>query len=126
MVNRFLPIALVRARGKIAGYLNHKIGIIETEDGRRPNCKVLFHSSDVYLFKTPVALSNRRYLHSTYPFYLEFFLRSSLAQNSFTRFRVGLKIDLRQCIKSDFDLFEVLKVLILVRRVNLSPLYKGN
>jgi len=58
--NRFLPIALVRARGKIAGYLNHKIGIIETEDGRRPNCKVLFHSSDVYLFKTPVALSNRR------------------------------------------------------------------
>ena len=86
MVNRFLPIALVRARGKIAGYLNHKIGIIETEDGRRPNCKVLFHSSDVYLFKTPVALSNRRYLH---------ILFTSLALNSFTRFRAGLKIDLR-------------------------------
>jgi len=58
--NRFLPIALVRARGKISGYLNHKIGIIETEDGRRPNCKVLFHSSDVYMFKTPVALSTRK------------------------------------------------------------------
>jgi len=58
--NRFLPIALVRARGRICGYLNHKIGIIETEDGRNPNCRVLFHSSDVYLFKTPVALSSRR------------------------------------------------------------------
>lgn len=58
--NRFLPIALVRARGQIVGYLNHKIGIIETEDGRRPNCRVLFHSSDVYLFKNPVALSGRR------------------------------------------------------------------
>jgi len=58
--DRFLAIALVRARGRISGYLNHKIGIIETEDGRSPNCRVLFHSSDVYLFKTPVALSSRR------------------------------------------------------------------
>ena len=55
--NRFLPMALVRAQGQIVGYLNHKIGVIQTQAGQRPNSRVLFHSSDVYLYKLPLSAS---------------------------------------------------------------------
>ena len=52
---QFLPMALVRGRGQVEGYINSKIGIIRTEDGRNPrNCRVLFHTTDIYIFGKPL------------------------------------------------------------------------
>ena len=49
--NKFLPMSLVRGRGKVEGYISSKVGIIITDDGRdRNNCRVLFHATDVYMF----------------------------------------------------------------------------
>ena len=53
--NSFLPMALVRARGQVLGYLNHKIGLLQTNDGLHPGAKVLFHTSDIYMFRQPLA-----------------------------------------------------------------------
>ena len=53
---KFLPMALVRGRGKIEGYMSSKVGIIKTEDGRNSdNSRVLFHMTDIYLFGKPLA-----------------------------------------------------------------------
>ena len=53
--NQFLPMALVRGRGQVEGYINSKVGIIKTEDGRSErNCRVLFHTTDVYVFGKPL------------------------------------------------------------------------
>ena len=58
--NRFLPMALVRGRGQVEGYINSKVGIIKTTDGRNhSNCRVLFHTSDVYLFGKPLQTPER-------------------------------------------------------------------
>ena len=52
---QFLPMALVRGRGTVEGYINSKVGIIKTDDGRSErNCRVLFHTTDVYLFGKPL------------------------------------------------------------------------
>ena len=53
---KFLPMALVRGRGHVEGYISSKVGIIKTEDGRdHDNCRVLFHTTDIYLFGKPLA-----------------------------------------------------------------------
>ncbi len=66
---RFLRAALVRARGQITGFLTDEIGLIETSDlpvddgGRRPEeavTMVVFHVSDLYLFRLPWSEQRRR------------------------------------------------------------------
>jgi hypothetical protein len=53
---QFLPMALVRGRGKVEGYISSKVGIIKTDDGRdSDNCRVLFHMTDIYCFGKPLA-----------------------------------------------------------------------
>ena len=48
---KFLHMGIVRGRGTVEGYINSKVGIIKTEDGRSSNhCRVLFHTTDIYLF----------------------------------------------------------------------------
>merc|ERR1719510_63139 len=52
---KFLPIALVRGRGMVEGYITSKVGVIKTDDGRNSdNCRVLFHITDIYLFGKPL------------------------------------------------------------------------
>ena len=59
--HKFLPIAIVRGRGQVEGYLSSKVGIIKTADGRNQNaCRVLFHATDIYLFGHPLSLQRDR------------------------------------------------------------------
>ena len=62
---QFLPMALVRGRGQVEGYINSKVGIIRTDDGRNHhNCRVLFHTTDIYLFGKPLLAHARNEKYS--------------------------------------------------------------
>ena len=50
----FLRVSLMRVRGEVAGYLTDDIGIIEYYDDRKEKINILFHSSDVRIFKKEI------------------------------------------------------------------------
>lgn len=60
----FIPLSHYRIRGRIIGYLNADFGIIEL-DGSERFAKVLFHRSQVYLFRRK--LSNRNCMLTDLP-----------------------------------------------------------
>jgi hypothetical protein len=48
----FMELAMVRAKGKVVAHYDRGIGVIEvTDDHQDKNARVLFHVTDVYLFK---------------------------------------------------------------------------
>lgn len=54
-LKNFMPMALVRTRGKVEGYVNEKFGIIYINDeGYAQGSRVLFHASDVLLFRKQI------------------------------------------------------------------------
>ena len=49
--DNFLRVSLMRVRGEVAGYLTDDIGIIEYNNDKKEKINILFHSSDVRIFK---------------------------------------------------------------------------
>lgn len=50
----FLPLALVRVKGIVSGYISDRLGIIEAKDEHRNIVNIVFHTEDVYIFKKPL------------------------------------------------------------------------
>jgi len=60
----FLPLALVRTRGVVIGYISDNIGIIETynsNDRYQDKVNAFFHSDDVWIFKKPLRRFEQMY-----------------------------------------------------------------
>jgi len=50
----FIRVSLMRVKGEVAGYLTDDIGIIEFYDDKKEKINILFHASDVRIFKKDI------------------------------------------------------------------------
>ena len=56
----FLPLALVRVKGYVAGWISHTMGVIESKNAEGRRVQVLFHVEDVIIFKMRLREQERR------------------------------------------------------------------
>jgi len=57
----FLRCALVRVKGKVVGYLNNQLGILECMDQSQEKFQVFFSTDDVLIFKKPLRMFEDAY-----------------------------------------------------------------
>jgi len=57
----FLPLAIVRTRGVVIGYISDNLGVIESYDRHRNKVNVFFHTDDVWIFKKPLRKYEQQY-----------------------------------------------------------------